>query len=98
MVPGARSSGSRYTWAREQITGEDSDLAQIPAPGGDSSMKWDFWHVVLALIIAIIGAVVIWSVLSFVVGLLVHIVTIVIVIALVLGGIYLIYKLLVSRV
>ena len=60
-------------------------------------MKWDFWHVVLALVIALLGAFLIWELVSGVVHAIEAILTPVLVVVIIAGLAYLGYRMVAHR-
>lgn len=56
-------------------------------------MKWDFWHVVLALIIAFVAAALIISIIGKVVAFIIWLLTIALIVAVIAGAIYIAYRL-----
>lgn len=60
-------------------------------------MKWDFWHVVLALAIAIVAALLVIKIILGVVGFLAQVIVTVLWISVIVGAIYLVFRLMVHR-
>jgi pheromone shutdown protein TraB len=68
---------------------QTQDGSRKPSEG---LMRWDFWHVVLALIIAVVAAALIISIVTAVVGVIIHLLQGLLIVAVVVGVIYLAYR------